>query len=87
MEEICSAETSVDFQRTTRRYIPEDGTLPNHRCENLKSYRALLAIYFHVGSLLVLFFDPEDWGDMFRRNVGWLSKDYTAIYPRRCYSS
>jgi hypothetical protein len=29
----------VDFQRTTRRYIPEDRTLHNHRCcENLKSY-------------------------------------------------
>jgi hypothetical protein len=28
----------VDTQRTTRRYIPEDGTLHNHRCENLKSY-------------------------------------------------
>jgi hypothetical protein len=27
MEEICSAETPVDTQRTTRRYIPEDGTL------------------------------------------------------------
>jgi hypothetical protein len=24
MEVICSSETSVDFQRTTRRYIPED---------------------------------------------------------------
>jgi hypothetical protein len=31
--------TSVDFQRTTRRYIPEDDTLHNHRCENLKSYK------------------------------------------------
>jgi hypothetical protein len=29
MEEICSSETSVDFQRTTRRYIPEDSTLDN----------------------------------------------------------
>jgi hypothetical protein len=38
MEAICSSETSVHFQRTTRRYIPEDGTLHNHRCENLKSY-------------------------------------------------
>jgi hypothetical protein len=37
-EEICSSETSVDFQRTTRRYIPEDSTLHNYRCENLKSY-------------------------------------------------
>jgi hypothetical protein len=27
----------VDFLRTTRRYIPEDSTLHNHRCENLKS--------------------------------------------------
>jgi hypothetical protein len=35
MEAICSSETSVDFQRTTRAYIPED----NHRCETLKSYK------------------------------------------------
>jgi hypothetical protein len=35
MEAICSTETSVDTQRTTRRYIPEDGTLHNHHCENL----------------------------------------------------
>jgi hypothetical protein len=27
MEAVCSTETSVDFQRTTRRYIPEDRTL------------------------------------------------------------
>jgi hypothetical protein len=31
-------ETMVDFQRTTWRYVPEDGTLYNHHCENLKSY-------------------------------------------------
>jgi hypothetical protein len=38
MEAIFSSETSVDFQRTTRRYIPEDGTLHNHRCENLNFF-------------------------------------------------
>jgi hypothetical protein len=27
MEAVCSPETSVDFQRTTRRYIPEDNAL------------------------------------------------------------
>jgi hypothetical protein len=27
MEAICFSETSVDFQRTTRRHIPENGTL------------------------------------------------------------
>jgi hypothetical protein len=37
MEAICSSETSVDTQRTTRCYIPEDGSLHTHRCENLKS--------------------------------------------------
>jgi hypothetical protein len=29
------------------------------------------------------FFDPEDGGDMFLRNVGSNSTDYTASYPRR----
>jgi hypothetical protein len=38
MEAICSSKTSGTTQRTTRRHIPEDDTLHNHRCENLKSY-------------------------------------------------
>jgi hypothetical protein len=33
------SEMSVDFQRTTWRYIPEDSILHNHSCENLKSYK------------------------------------------------
>jgi hypothetical protein len=41
METICSSETSVESQRTTRRYIPEDRTLHNHRCKNLISYTVL----------------------------------------------
>jgi hypothetical protein len=36
--------------------------------------------------LLIIFFHPEDGGDMLLRNVGWLSTDYTALYPRRQYS-
>jgi hypothetical protein len=38
MEAIYSSETSVETQPTTRRHIPEDDTLRDHRCENLKSY-------------------------------------------------
>jgi hypothetical protein len=38
MAAICSYETSVDTQRTIRRYVPEAGILLNHRRENLKSY-------------------------------------------------
>jgi hypothetical protein len=39
MEAICFFESSVDIQRTTQRYIAEDRTLHNHRCENLKYYK------------------------------------------------
>jgi hypothetical protein len=38
MEAICYSETSVDSRQTARRFMPEDGTLHNHRCENLRSY-------------------------------------------------
>jgi hypothetical protein len=38
MKVTCSsAEISVDFERTTRRYIPDDRILCNHNCENLIS--------------------------------------------------
>jgi hypothetical protein len=32
---------------------------------------------------LGLFFDPEDGSDVFLQNVGWLSLDYMALYPRK----
>jgi hypothetical protein len=38
MEATCSSETPTEFQRTTLRYVPEDGILRNRRYENLKSY-------------------------------------------------
>jgi hypothetical protein len=74
------SETSVDFQRTTRRYIPEDGTLHNHRCGNLKSYLVFLyreathRYFRRLGSACHLLsrwfparlmFDPKDGSDMF----------------------
>jgi hypothetical protein len=42
MEAVYSSETSIDSQRTTRRYNPEYDTLHNHHCENLKSYNEFL---------------------------------------------
>jgi hypothetical protein len=42
MEATCSSETSIEFQRTTRRCIPEDRSLQNHRYEIFKSYLFLL---------------------------------------------
>jgi hypothetical protein len=35
MEAVCSSETSVDFQQTTRRYILEDRTLHMQYCFSL----------------------------------------------------
>jgi hypothetical protein len=43
-----------------------------------RQHEVLLATCFQAGFLLGLSFDPEDGGDMFLRNVGWLSRDYTA---------
>jgi hypothetical protein len=43
---MCSSETSVDFQRTTRRCIPEDRTVHNHRRENLKPYKFMKSYVF-----------------------------------------
>jgi hypothetical protein len=37
-EQRVGEETSGTTLRTTRCHIPEDDTLQNHRCENLKSY-------------------------------------------------
>jgi hypothetical protein len=35
MESTCSSETSVDSQRTTRRYIPENRTIHNNAVKTL----------------------------------------------------
>jgi hypothetical protein len=40
METICSSEMSVDFERSTRCYIPEDGGFHNLNFYNLQTYRA-----------------------------------------------
>jgi hypothetical protein len=41
---------------------------------------ALLAICFHA-DILIGSYDPEHGGDMFLRNVAWVSADYTASDP------
>jgi hypothetical protein len=53
MEAMWSSETTVNFHRTTQRYVPEDGTLHNHRCEELKSRKDIGNIFV----LRVAFYD------------------------------
>jgi hypothetical protein len=66
-------------------------------CISMKVNRRFGAIYrlhflclppaFTLVSCSAFFFDAEDGGDMFLRNVGCLSTDYTALYRRRYYYS
>jgi hypothetical protein len=46
-------KTPVDFQQTVQRYIPEDRTLNNYYCKNMKSYIILLfaAVGVHTHEL------------------------------------
>jgi hypothetical protein len=41
MKAVHTSETSVNFNVTTRRYIPEDSKLHTRRHENLKSHMTL----------------------------------------------
>jgi hypothetical protein len=43
----------------------------------------LLTNLLHAGFFLGLFLDPEDGGEVFLQNVGCLTTDHTALYPRR----
>jgi hypothetical protein len=66
-----------------RRYVPPKRRLNFNGLHGVISQKIALTTWFHVGFLHGLFFDPKDGGDIFLRNVGWLSTDYTALYARR----
>jgi hypothetical protein len=53
IEAICSSETSDDTQRTTRRYIPEDGTLFFRKvlcCRHESRTTGLCCVKFDAGN-------------------------------------
>jgi hypothetical protein len=52
-------------------------------CESDGEFESTACYLLHDGFFLGLFFDREDGVDMFLRNFGALSTDYTGLYPRR----
>jgi hypothetical protein len=76
----------VRWKSTTfRRHIwpPSTGSKNKPSKKPVSKQMARRDTCFHDRFLLGLFFDPEDEGHMFLRNVGWLSTDYTMLYSRR----
>jgi hypothetical protein len=67
------AEQSGESQLTFRKSISPSSS----GSESKPSSCCLL----HVGFSFRLPLDPEDGDGMFLRNVGWLSPDYTELYP------
>jgi hypothetical protein len=68
-------EASRHFRNKQREYLKENVMSLKHTVRTRTSViciasRALLSTCFHAGFFLRLFFDPEDGGDMFLRNVG-----------------
>jgi hypothetical protein len=49
-------------------------------------WSVIFCYLLHPDSLLGLFFDRVGEGEMFLRNVGCLSTDYSALYPKKLYS-
>jgi hypothetical protein len=72
MEAIYPSETSIDTQRTTRRYIPEDDTLHNHRCENLESYIPETSFTGHSEYIVT----------QYSANQQWFTKQQLISFPR-----
>jgi hypothetical protein len=56
-EANCTSEMSVDFQRTTRCYVPEDRTPPNNFWYNLKFYTIFKIQHAPFSSVLQICFE------------------------------
>jgi hypothetical protein len=75
VEEICPSETSADFQRTTRRYIPEDRTL--HCRYTSHRVAIILQLYYWQSSST-----PEKM--LLRKLIYFMSLRHTSFVSRKC---
>jgi hypothetical protein len=66
-----------------RNMSPPFSGSKNKPSKKLKKAEPCIPPAFYVGFLFYLLFDPEYEGDIFLRNIGWLSMDDTAVYSIR----
>jgi hypothetical protein len=75
LQENCGS--SLPAGKLWAGIVHSDRTVSIHNISSLLRLRALLATFDAD-----LFFEPEEGGDMFLRNISRLSADYTVLYPR-----
>jgi hypothetical protein len=85
---ILSSYWSYDLVHECWQFHSKDGPVGTESYSLFPIYTGLATGEHSACHLLArwfaeLFFDPEDGGDTFLRNVGCNSTDYTASYPRR----
>jgi hypothetical protein len=90
MEAICSSETLVDTQWTTRHYIPEDGTLHYHKQQNLS--KISVQIFLHRKAHPQVFMagvyeTMENLQHSMRLTPKCQSYSYTSVYDTQSWYS
>jgi hypothetical protein len=75
---ISQARNQSESRWQARSYIPEDRTLHNHRCENLKSYTRM---YYHCTHKLTLLHKPRfERKQLKTHRAGWRTGDSLDLY-------
>jgi hypothetical protein len=79
MEAVRTSETSVNFNVTTRRYIPEDSKLQTRRRQKLKSH--IILPYFILAFLLLIRFILCTFPSHFCSKINLCSPSASSVFP------
>jgi hypothetical protein len=80
MEAICSSETSVETQRTTRRHIPEDDTLHMHNIILSPDWQKTKGNYFFGPTVLISHDNFTDNSNRLQKTPDFVSRRKQNIF-------